>query len=158
VAKRERLGSPRRVRVLILGGTRFIGLATARRLAARRAEVIVFHRGQTPAGLPAGVRELFGNRAALGAHAVELRALDADAIIDTYAMCEGDARALVDLAQDTRARLVVLSSADVYRAHGKLWRRENGPPDNVPLTEEAPLREIRFPYRAEAKGPEDMLF
>src|SRR5688572_15005858 len=38
-------------------------------------------------------------------------------------------------------RAVVISSADVYRAYGRLHRTEPGPPDPVPLAEDAPLRE-----------------
>jgi nucleoside-diphosphate-sugar epimerase len=37
-------------------------------------------------------------------------------------------------------RVVVPSSADVYRAFGRLHRTEPGPPDPVPLREDAPLR------------------
>jgi nucleoside-diphosphate-sugar epimerase len=37
-------------------------------------------------------------------------------------------------------RGVVVTSADVYRAFGRLWRSEPGPPDPVPLTEDSPLR------------------
>src|SRR5262249_11131605 len=61
------------------------------------------------------------------------------------AMTEDDARALVTTFEGRR--LVVLSSADVYRAHGRLWRHEPGPPDPTPLSEDAPLRERLFPYR-----------
>lgn len=43
------------------------------------------------------------------------------------------------------ARAVVISSSDVYRAFGRLWRTEPGPPDPVPLTEESPLRERLSP-------------
>ncbi len=38
-------------------------------------------------------------------------------------------------------RVVLISSQDVYRAFGRIWRTEPGPPDPVPLTEDSPLRE-----------------
>ena len=40
-------------------------------------------------------------------------------------------------------RAVVITSCDVYRAFGRLWRTEPGPPDPVPLTEDSPLRAER---------------
>jgi nucleoside-diphosphate-sugar epimerase len=140
------------VRVVVLGGTRFIGLSAVRRLAALGHEVTIFHRGLTSASLPSGVRSLVGDRARLEEYAGELREGRPDVVLDTFAMTEADAGALVR-AFGGRARLVVLSSGDVYRAHGRLWRHESGPPDPAPLAEDAPLRERLYPYRNEA-GPE----
>jgi nucleoside-diphosphate-sugar epimerase len=136
------------MRVLVLGGTRFIGAAAVRRLVARGHEVVVFHRGETHAELPSEVARLRGDRARLEEHAAVLRGVRADAVLDTMAMTESDARALVRVLGGV-ARVVVLSSADVYRAHGRLWRHEPGPPDPVPLAEDAPRRERLFPYRNE---------
>jgi len=42
-------------------------------------------------------------------------------------------------------RAVVISSGDVYRAFGRLWRSEPGPPDSVPLREDSPLRSLPAP-------------
>jgi nucleoside-diphosphate-sugar epimerase len=47
-------------------------------------------------------------------------------------------------------RTVVISSQDVYRTYNRLRRKETGPADPIPLGEEAPLREILFPYRDES--------
>ena len=38
-------------------------------------------------------------------------------------------------------RAVLITSCDVYRAFGRLWKSEPGPADPVPLTEDSPLRE-----------------
>jgi nucleoside-diphosphate-sugar epimerase len=53
---------------------------------------------------------------------------------------------------------VVLSSGDVYRAYGIFHGTEPGPAEPVPLAEDAPLRSVLFPYRALAKGPDDLLY
>ncbi|MFT3967585.1 MAG: hypothetical protein QM690_17055, partial [Sphingobium sp.] len=44
-------------------------------------------------------------------------------------------------------RMVLVSSSDVYRAYGRLTKSEPGPPEPVPLDEDAPLRSVLFPYR-----------
>ena len=43
------------MRVMVLGGTRFIGPYVVRELVARGHELLVFHRGQSRAELPDGV-------------------------------------------------------------------------------------------------------
>lgn len=49
-------------------------------------------------------------------------------------------------------RMAVVSSSDVYRAHGRLIGLEPSSPDPVPLNEDAPLRSVLYPYRGrEAK-------
>jgi nucleoside-diphosphate-sugar epimerase len=90
---------------------------------------------------------VLGDRVSLRMHAPALVARAPDVVLDTRAMTEDDARDLVDTFEGTR--LVVLSSADVYRAHGRIWRHEPGPPEPVPFAEDAPLRERLFPYREE---------
>ncbi|MGD9140210.1 MAG: NAD-dependent dehydratase, partial [bacterium] len=50
------------MRVLIIGGTRFMGPRVVARLACEGHEVTVFHRGKTTAELPQGVQEVVGDR------------------------------------------------------------------------------------------------
>ena len=52
-------------------------------------------------------------------------------------------RALAGLA----TRLVVASSADVYRAFGLVQRIESGAPQPMPVGEDSPLRTTLYPYR-----------
>jgi nucleoside-diphosphate-sugar epimerase len=71
-------------------------------------------------------------------------------------------------ADDTRAaiagfigvtqRIVAVSSGDVYRAYGRLRGTEPGPPEPMPLEEDAPLRRVHFPYRQAAAGPMDWTY
>lgn len=139
------------MRVLFLGGTRFIGRCAALALASRGHEVGVFNRGEH-AALP-GVASIAGDRARLAESRAALRAFEADVVVDMFAMTEETTRAAVDVFAGHVARYVVASSADVYRARDRVWRADPGPPDAVPLDEHAPLRATRFPYRAEAKEP-----
>jgi hypothetical protein len=50
------------MRVLVIGGTRFIGPRLVCRLVAAARQVAVFHKGQTTAVLPAAARILVGDR------------------------------------------------------------------------------------------------
>ena len=54
------------MKVLIIGGTNFIGPHVVRRLAERGHEVVVFHRGRTERDLPPGVEHMLGDRQSLG--------------------------------------------------------------------------------------------
>ena len=53
---------PRRLRILILGGTGFIGPYQVAHAIARGHAVTVFNRGRSEVGLPAGVEQLLGDR------------------------------------------------------------------------------------------------
>lgn len=53
---------------------------------------------------------------------------------------ESDAHLFVNTFRGLVSRAVIISSADVYRACGRLHRTEPVFPDPVPLTEDSPLR------------------
>ncbi len=112
-----------------------------RRLLGAGHEVACLHRGKTGNDLP--VRHITGDRKQLAS--VDLGGFEPDLVIDMMALTEADARGLADRFKGRR--LVVISSADVYRAYGRLIRTEPGEPDPVPLSEDAPLREKRFPLK-----------
>lgn len=132
------------MRVLVLGGTGLTGPYVVRRLARIGHDVTVFHRGRHEAEMPAGVRRIHGD---LGSPPTELGRLRPDVVIHMMALTEADAMHFLDLFATTAGRAIVISSCDVYRAFGCLHRHESGQPDPVPLAEDAPLRESRYPYR-----------
>jgi nucleoside-diphosphate-sugar epimerase len=126
------------MRVLVLGGTRFSGPFLVRELAAAGHELMVFHRGEHNVELSA--EQVHGDFADFGHHVDRLRAFEPDIVVDMLALRAQDA-ARVEAFRRNARRAVVLSSADVYRAFGRISRSEPGPPDPVPLTEASPLRE-----------------
>lgn len=132
------------MRVLVLGGTSLTGPFLVRRLNALGHEVSVFHRGEHETELPEGVRHLHGD---FHNPPRELRALAPDVVVHMWALTEADALRFVELFRGFSGRAVVISSGDVYGAYGRLQRLESGPPDAIPLAEDAPLRESRYPYR-----------
>lgn len=142
------------MRILVIGGTRFIGAAVVQALHAAGHTVAVFHRGQTERGVPAGIahitgdaRKLTESREALVAFAPEIVlhniVLSEQDVIDTQAVFSGVAR-----------RLIMTSSIDVYRMFGQLNGIESGERQPIPADEDAPLRTVRFPYRAQFPDPE----
>jgi len=135
------------VRVLLVGGTGFIGPHVARELRALGHEVIVFHRGRTPT--PAGFREVIGDRTQLAAHADALRAVGADVVVDIVLSSGAQARALMATFRGAARRVVAISSGDVYRACGITHRLEDGPLEPLPLTETSALRTKLQTYPAE---------
>jgi nucleoside-diphosphate-sugar epimerase len=143
------------MRILLLGGTRFIGPRLAERLVALGHEVAVFHRGQTNAVLPRAVRHILGDRRGLPAHADDFRRYAPDVVADLIAFTEEDARALVSTFRGLAGRSVVLSSGDVYRAYGVFTGLEPGPLEPTPLREDAPLRQTLYVHRAATSGPDD---
>lgn len=143
------------MRVLVIGGTGFLGPHVVRRLVAAGHAVTVFHRGQREADLPAAVDHLHGDRARLADAAAEIRRRAPEVVLDMFAMGEADAKAVVTAVAGVARRLVAVSSMDVYRAYGRLHGTEPGPPEPVPFGEEAPLRERLFPYRDDVPWPAD---
>jgi nucleoside-diphosphate-sugar epimerase len=137
------------VRVTVLGGTRFIGRAIVEGLVAVGHEVTVVHRGELePPDLPT-VAHLHLPRASWQEHADSFAATHPDVVIDCLAMSRDDAHAALGMIPEA-THTVVLSSQDVYRAFASINAARDT--DAVPVDEQSPLREDRFPYRA--RGPE----
>jgi nucleoside-diphosphate-sugar epimerase len=155
----EFVGEETRImRILIIGGTRFIGPYVVRRLIDAGHSVTLFNRGQTTADLPSSVKRIYGDRRVLSSFAEEFKAAAPDVVLDMIPYTEEEAHALLSVFKNVARRVVAISSADVYRAYGRLLRLETGAPDPVPLNEHAPLRESFYPHRAQAKGPDDFKY
>lgn len=124
------------MRVIILGGTQFVGRAITEACVAAGHDVLVVHRGvHEPADLP-DVQHLHLDRASWPE-----RSFDGDAAIDVFAGNGDGARAAL-AALPPGIRLVALSSVDVYRAYEGLHAGRQT--DLVPLTETSPLRTTRY--------------
>ena len=142
------------MRVVVLGGTRFVGRALVAELIAAGHVVVLVHRGVTePDDLPAA-QHVHLDRAETSQVADELSSFGPDAVVDTWSgtAAEADA-ALAAVAGLGDVRLVVLSSMDVYAAYGALHAGTDV--HAVPLDETSPVREERFPYRGRFPGHDD---
>ncbi len=122
------------MRVLVIGGTGFIGLHVTGELIRRDHQVTVFHRGRT--AVPPGTREIVGDRQRLTESADDLRAFAPDVVVDAVLSSGRQARELMNVFRGHAGRVVALSSMDVYRACGVTHRLEEGELEPLPLREE----------------------
>jgi len=113
------------MKVLILGGTRFVGRHVAQLLLERGAQVTLLHRGVTAEGIPGAV-SLSGDRsqpdglAALGAQRF-------DAVVDMSAYFSDWTRAAAQALSGRVAHYVFISSGAVYRPSAELPWSEGTP-------------------------------
>jgi nucleoside-diphosphate-sugar epimerase len=121
------------MRILVLGGSGFIGPHLVRQLARMGHSVSVFHRRHTQLNLPA--EQIIGDRRDLA----RLRA-KADVVIDLILSSGAQAKETMGAFRGVAERVVAASSIDVYRRCGVLHGSEEGPLEPVPLTEDSPLR------------------
>ena len=134
-------------RVLVIGGTRFIGFHTVQALVGSGCEVAVFHRGQTePTGLP-HAQHLHGDRRELLSFVGDFERFAPDVVLDMVPLTRSDAVDTVLAFTGVAARLVAISSQDVYLAYDILRNRVQQQPVPQPMTEDAPLRHQLYPYR-----------
>jgi nucleoside-diphosphate-sugar epimerase len=138
------------VRVLVIGGTGFVGGAAVRRLLEAGHAVAAFHRGEAAGG----AQTIRGDRRELTSFREAFLRFEPEIVLDTIAYTEADGRAFAGALRGLARRFVVLSSQDVYAPYGRLLRLEGGPAEHSPATEDSPLRASRFPYRAVAKPGE----
>jgi nucleoside-diphosphate-sugar epimerase len=135
------------MRVLVIGGTQFIGPYVVRRLSRAGHEVAVFHRGRTEAKLPRDVRHIHGERERMSEFVPEFRAFEPEVVLDMRPLTEQDITQTVAAVRGLARRLVGISSMDVYHAFGILTGFEEGPLEPMPLTENSPVRDKLFLYR-----------
>lgn len=144
------------MQVLVICGTGFIGAPLLRRLHAAGHAVTVYHRGTREPELPDGVRHIRDARAAVPVleFPEALFATPYDVVIHMTLIGERDAEAIVHAFSGRARRLVVVSSGDVYAAHGQLLGLEPPSEHSGPLlTEDSPLRAGRYPYGRRVPGP-----
>ncbi|MEU5216257.1 NAD-dependent epimerase/dehydratase family protein [Streptomyces sp. NPDC020807] len=116
------------MKLLMLGGTEFVGRAVVEAALGRGWEVTVFHRGRHPA--PEGARALVGDR---------VGGLDAladgtwDAVVDTWSAAPSAVRDVARLLAGRVGRYAYISSRSVYA-----WPPAAGLAEDGPLVEGSP--------------------
>jgi len=117
------------MRVLIIGGTGFIGAHIVRMLASHEHAVAIYHRGKTHAVVPDQVKQIIEPRPSMPLlrFPEELFAFRPEVVILTITMGAADASAAAEAFAGRTGRIVLLSSGDVYRAYGRLLGIEKAP-------------------------------
>lgn len=111
------------MKLLVLGGTKFLGRHVVEIALERGHDVTIFHRGQTNPGLYPDAEELFGDR---DGGLAPLAARRFDAVVDTSGFVPRVVRASAELLADS-GQYGFVSTGNVYAdfAHGPL--REDDP-------------------------------
>ena len=136
------------MKILVMGGTRFVGKPLVAQLQAEGHALTLFTRGKNP--VPAGVEHISGDRtSSAGLSALAGRRFDV--IVDSSGRTVEDSRAVVERTGAPAHRFVYVSSAGVY-ADSVLWPlTEDSPTDPQSrhagkLDTEAWLQSERIPY------------
>ncbi|WP_008311812.1 NAD-dependent epimerase/dehydratase family protein [Leptolyngbya sp. PCC 6406] len=101
------------MRILVMGGTRFIGVYLTRLLVEQGHEVVLLNRGNKPAPV-SGVAQIHCDRKDTTALKTALVGQNFDAIFDNNGREQSDTQPLVELFGDQVQHLIYVSSAGVY--------------------------------------------
>ena len=141
------------MKILVIGGTNFIGPYVVRQLIEMGHEVTIYNLGQTQTALPKEVKWIKGDRHNLLDYSSQFQKLAPQVVLDMIPYTAKDAQDVVNTFKNIARRVVAISSADVYRARDILWQKETGIIDRTPLTENSPLRSQLYPYRGLSDDP-----
>ncbi|MFD5226985.1 SDR family oxidoreductase [Streptomyces qaidamensis] len=136
------------MRLLMLGGTEFVGRAVVEAALGRGWDVTVFHRGRHEA--PPGARSLLGDRTAPGG----LSALaddpgEWDVVVDTWSAAPSAVRDTARLLRGRSGRYVYVSSCSVYA-----WAPPAGYGEDAPVVEGASADAEQTDYARDKRGGE----
>ncbi len=101
------------MRILIMGGTRFIGVYLTKILVEKGHEVVLFNRGKKPAPVE-GVQQIHGDRTDPEQIKAKLAHESFDAIFDNNGRELSDTQPLAEIFQGKVKHFVYVSSAGVY--------------------------------------------
>jgi len=110
------------MRILIMGGTRFIGVYLTRILLERH-QVTLFNRGNKP--VPAAVEQILGDRTNPADLKEKLTGKDFDAIFDNNGRELSDTQPLAEIFRGQIQHFVYMSSAGVYLKSDQMPHFEN---------------------------------
>jgi nucleoside-diphosphate-sugar epimerase len=129
----------------MIGGTRFTGPETVRLLLEGGHEVTAFHRGVSHDPRTRGAGEILGEIKDLNLFRDRFLEIKPDVVANMLCYTAQAAADFVSLMKGLARRVVVISSADVYLAFGRLHQTEPGPLQPMPLTETSALRATDLP-------------
>lgn len=102
------------MKILVIGGTRFLGYHLVRKLLAQGHEVTLFNRGLTPDDFGQAVKRLKGDRTRPEEMRATLMGLEFEAVIDLIAYRGEESRQAIDIFLGRTAHYIHISSGAVY--------------------------------------------
>ncbi|MFD8085737.1 hypothetical protein ACFV4F_29015, partial [Kitasatospora sp. NPDC059722] len=130
------------MRILLLGGTSFIGRTIADEALRSGADVTLFNRGRTNPGLFPAATRLTGDRDA-GDYSA-LRHGGWDAVVDLSGFFPRQVTGAMDVLGDTVGRYLFISSHAVYERAGLAPGSDESTPRRAPLREAEQLDEETY--------------
>jgi UDP-glucose 4-epimerase len=116
------------MRILIMGGTRFIGVYLTKILVEQGHDVVLFNRGKKPAPVE-GITQIHGDRTDASQLKEKLSQEQFDAIFDNNGRELSDTQPLAEIFKDRVKHFVYMSSAGVYLKSDQLPHVEGDPVD-----------------------------
>ena len=101
------------MRILMMGGTRFIGVYLTKILVAQGHDVVLFNRGKKPAPVD-GIQQIHGDRTDASQLKEKLSSEKFDAIFDNNGRELSDTQPLAEIFKGKVKHFVYMSSAGVY--------------------------------------------
>ena len=117
------------MKVLVMGGTQFNGLALVHELVRAGHDVTILNRGKTEAPLPRSVRRLIGDRTDHERLREVFRDEEFDCIQDMSAYHPEDVELMIELFRGRTGHYVFASSTMIYAPSGVLPIGEDHPVD-----------------------------
>ena len=138
------------MRILVMGGTRFIGVYLTKILVEQGHQVVLFNRGKKPVPVE-GVQQIHGDRTDPAQLKEKLSQERFDAIFDNNGRELSDTQPLVEIFKDRVKHFVYVSSAGVYLKSDQMPHLEGDPVDpnsrhKGKYETEAYLAEVGLPW------------
>ena len=111
------------MRILIMGGTRFIGVYLTKTLVAQGHKVVLFNRGNNPAPV-SGIEQIQGDRKDPEQLKQKLANSSFDVVFDNNGRELSHTQPLVEILGDQLQHFVYVSSAGVYLPSSQMPHRE----------------------------------
>ena len=131
------------MKVLMIGGTAFIGKAIVQCSLVAGHEVVLFNRGKSVPEpdfplIKGDVNELLEYKS-------QLRAFNPDVVVHCLAMTPQHAQDCVEVFKGTNTHLIILGSMDCYEAFQQLKNAQEG--SDFPIQESSPLSSTLYYWR-----------
>ena len=136
------------MKILIIGGTGFIGSYVTQMFVQSGHEVAIFHRNKETSDASLNAIEIIGIRDKILNYRNEFLSFNPDLVIDIIPYTAQDIWGLKMAIKGVTENLLLLSSGDVYKVYDT-FHKNLSDIDNSLITETSELRNRLYPYKPE---------